>query len=45
MVSHKQSQLTWHEIGQKTESVSLAFLEFGVDIQENVAIFADNSMN
>ncbi|WGO84843.1 AMP-dependent synthetase/ligase [Arsenophonus apicola] len=40
-----QSQLTWQEIGQKTESISLALLELGVNIQENVAIFADNSMN
>ncbi len=40
-----QRQLTWQEIGQKTKSISLALLELGVNVQENVAIFADNGMN
>lgn len=40
-----QTQLTWGEVGEKTHALSLALLALNVDCQENIGLFAQNSMN
>nr|WP_314263022.1 long-chain fatty acid--CoA ligase [uncultured Moellerella sp.] len=41
----QQTELTWGEVGEKTRALSLALLSLHVDSQENVGLFAHNSMN
>ncbi|MGG4607838.1 AMP-dependent synthetase/ligase [Providencia sp. Me31A] len=41
----QQSSLTWSEIGVRTSAISRHLLSLQVSIQENIGLFAHNSMN
>ncbi|MCW7547589.1 long-chain fatty acid--CoA ligase [Photorhabdus sp. APURE] len=40
----EQLELNWNDIGKKTNAISRALLEIGVDVQEKIGLFAHNSM-
>ncbi|MCC8373108.1 MULTISPECIES: AMP-dependent synthetase/ligase [Photorhabdus] len=40
----EQRELNWNDIGKKTNAISRALLEIGVDVQEKIGLFAHNSM-
>ncbi len=40
----EQLELNWNDIGKKTNAISRALLEIGIDVQEKIGLFAHNSM-
>ncbi|QXX83271.1 long-chain fatty acid--CoA ligase [Providencia sp. R33] len=41
----QQSSLTWNEVGERTSAISRHLLALEVSTQENIGLFAHNSMN
>ncbi|MFC0228651.1 AMP-dependent synthetase/ligase [Serratia aquatilis] len=39
-----ETQLTWFQVGQHTRQIASALLALGVEVQDRIAIFADNCM-
>lgn len=42
---HKETALSWQQIGEQVSLIARALLSTGVQIQDRIAIFATNSMN
>lgn len=40
-----ESELSWSQAGEKIQTLAYALLHVGINVQERVAIFANNSMN
>ncbi|WP_038914631.1 AMP-dependent synthetase/ligase [Dickeya zeae] len=41
----QEQQLDWHQVGERIRRIACGLLGVGVDVQERVAIFSDNSIN
>ncbi|EKT55938.1 AMP-dependent synthetase/ligase [Providencia sneebia] len=41
----QQSHMTWHEVEEHSSAIARHLLALNVDIQENIGLFAHNSMN
>ncbi|WP_033575429.1 AMP-dependent synthetase/ligase [Dickeya chrysanthemi] len=41
----QEQQLDWHQVGDRIRRIACGLLGLGVDVQDRVAIFSDNSIN